>query len=121
MKQHALIVDDEEAYRIFLREIFERIGFTVLTAENGKRALEQIEGVDLSVVVTDMVMPDMDGAEFIARLRMKNATVPIIAITGYMNGHASLQAVNDYLVSGVIYKPFAAKEIRNVVEQVVPK
>ena len=118
-KRRALIVDDQEAYRIFLRDIFERNSYNVLTASGGTQALELAGMNTFDIIVTDMVMPDMEGREFIARLRAGGSKVPIVAITGYLDGHACLEAVDKYQVSGVIYKPFAANEVSAVVEQVM--
>jgi CheY-like chemotaxis protein len=119
MKRRALIVDDEEAYRIFLTDIFERAGYQATTASNGIEALDLTAKQKFDVIVTDMVMPGMEGKEFIAQLRNEGSTVPIIAITGYVNGLACLEATDQYHVNGVIYKPFAAKEVLTEVERVM--
>jgi CheY-like chemotaxis protein len=76
-----LIVDDEPANRLLLRRIFERAGHEVADAGNGADALQAVGESRPDLVVTDMMMPVMDGAELIRRLRREPATaaIPILA------------------------------------------
>lgn len=79
-----LVVDDEPDLRFILRKIFERAGHEVTDASHGAHALECVRGSLPELVVTDMMMPVMDGRELIRRLRADPATaqVPILAVTG---------------------------------------
>jgi CheY-like chemotaxis protein len=79
-----LIVDDEPDLRYLLRRVFERAGHIVTDAGHGEAALESVRGTLPDLVVTDMMMPVMDGAELIRRLRADPATaqIPILAATG---------------------------------------
>jgi CheY-like chemotaxis protein len=76
-----LIVDDEPAQRLLLRRIFERAGHEVADAGNGADALQAVGESRPDLVVTDMMMPVMNGAELIRRLRGEPATagIPILA------------------------------------------
>lgn len=78
------MVDDEPDLRYILRRIFERAGHEVADAGNGAVALESVHRSLPHLVVTDMMMPVMGGAELIRRLRAEPATalVPILAVTG---------------------------------------
>ena len=76
-----LVVDDEPAHRFLLRRIFERAGHVVSDAGDGAAALRAVAESRPDLVVTDMMMPVMNGAELIRRLRREPATagIPILA------------------------------------------
>ena len=79
-----LVVDDEPDERFLLRRMFEREGYEVLDASDGAAALAIVRESRPDLIVTDMMMPVMDGAELIRRLRSDPATagIPILASTG---------------------------------------
>lgn len=79
-----LVVDDEPDLRYILRRIFERAGHEVADAGNGATALEAVHRSPPDLVVTDMMMPVMGGAELIRRLRADPATaqIPLLAVSG---------------------------------------
>jgi CheY-like chemotaxis protein len=79
-----LVVDDEPDLRFILRRIFEKAGHEVADAGHGAQALEFVRESPPELVVTDMMMPVMDGRELIRRLRADPATahIPILAVTG---------------------------------------
>jgi CheY-like chemotaxis protein len=79
-----LVVDDEPDLRYVLRRIFERAGHEVVEAGHGEAALDSVRAMPPDLVVTDMMMPVMCGADLIGRLRADAATaqIPILAATG---------------------------------------
>ncbi len=79
-----LVVDDEPDQRFLLRRIFERAGHQVADACNGAEALKAVQESPPDLVVTDVMMPVMDGVELIRRLRGAPATagIPILAASG---------------------------------------
>ena len=79
-----LVVDDEPDQRFLLRRIFERAGHQVADAGNGAEALKAVQESPPDLVVTDVMMPVMDGVELIRRLRGAPATagIPILAASG---------------------------------------
>jgi CheY-like chemotaxis protein len=79
-----LVVDDEPDLRFVLRRIFEKAGHEVADAGHGAEALDCVRGSLPELVVTDMMMPVMDGHELIRLLRADPATaqIPILAVTG---------------------------------------
>ena len=78
------MVDDEPDLRYILRRIFERAGHQVADSGNGVSALEAVHRSPPDLVVTDMMMPVMGGAELIRQLRRDPVTaqIPILAVTG---------------------------------------
>jgi CheY-like chemotaxis protein len=79
-----LVVDDEPDQRFLLRRIFERAGHEVTDAQNGAAALEAARESAPDLVLTDMMMPVMDGPELIRCLRAEPATarIPVLAVSG---------------------------------------
>jgi len=103
-KQSILIVDDEFGLAEMLREMLRDLGFEVTLAINGRLALEILEEGTVDLVLTDMMMPVMDGAELAAAMRSdrKHRGTPIIMMT-------SLPTTNpqpDGLFDAVLRKPF---------------
>lgn len=80
-----LLVDDEQPVRVVLRRALEKVGCVVHEAEDGAAALERaLElGGDVDAVITDLVMPRMNGTELGARLRHLFPSVPVIYMSGY--------------------------------------
>ena len=78
------MVDDEPDMRYLLRRIFERAGYEVADAGHGGAALDSVRASPPDLVVTDIMMPVMDGVELIRRLRADpdTAQIPILAATG---------------------------------------
>jgi len=100
------VVDDEPDLRYILRRIFERAGHEVDDAGHGEAALQAVRRAPPDLVVTDMMMPVMDGAELIRRLRADPATagIPILAATGdaQMAGDADVVLAKPYQPSQVL-------------------
>lgn len=100
-----LIVDDEPDWRFILRRFFENAGYDVAEAGNGAAALELARAVRPDLVVTDMMMPIMGGAELIEELRADSAAleIPIIAVSSDSHLGAGADAV--------LSKPALADEV----------
>jgi CheY-like chemotaxis protein len=81
--RRALVVDDQEDSRAVLRAALEKEGWQVSEAENGAVALEKVEAQPPSLILLDLMMPVMDGFEFVMRMRrMESAwTIPVVVVT----------------------------------------
>lgn len=114
-----LLVEDEEQVRHIARELLEMFGFTVLEAVNGKDALElyQQNAADITLVVTDMGMPIMDGYELFHELKKLNPELPIIASSGYGDAEVSSRIGSDN-IAGLISKPYNPIQLREVLKAV---
>jgi len=100
-----LLVEDEQRVREAGREMLESLNYRVLTAENGRRALEVYSLQKVDLVLTDLVMPEMGGIRLAQELKDKHPQVKILAITGY----AVREDAADLREAGildVIRKPF---------------
>jgi two-component system chemotaxis response regulator CheY len=105
-----LVVDDEPAHRFLLRRIFERAGHEVVDAGDGAAALRAVAESPPDLVVTDMMMPVMNGAELIRRLRSEPATagIPILA--------ASSDPEFAEGADAVVPKPYAWRHLLEVAD-----
>lgn len=82
MKKKILVVEDEEGLRLLYREELEAEGYEVITAQNGKEAVEKLE-LKPDLVILDIVMPVMDGMEALGRILGRERRIPIILNTSY--------------------------------------
>jgi CheY-like chemotaxis protein len=100
-----LVVDDEPDLRHVLRRVFERADHDVVEASDGEAALRTVHASPPDLVVTDMMMPVMGGAELIRRLRADPGTahIPVLAITG------DVQVAGD--ADAILAKPFRANQV----------
>ena len=109
---YVLVVDDEEAIRSVARAVLERHGYQTLLAEDGVEAviLFSRHQADIRYVLTDILMPGMDGVSFIKAIRKLDATVPIVAMSGLMKPQFKADLAGlDPLV--FLEKPFTGETI----------
>ena len=85
-KTSVLVVDDEPGVRSALRLVLEHGGYSVLEAENGFDALNQLRTHSADVVLIDLFMPEREGLETIAAFRQQYPSLKIIAISGAFSG-----------------------------------
>jgi DNA-binding NtrC family response regulator len=105
--QHVLVVDDEPAVRRFTARALEREGYHVSTAKDGMEALELVGNPTrpLGLVVTDVVMPRLDGVELLRTLSASHPALPIILMSGYASDH--LVDAGVVAPCAVLGKPFS--------------
>jgi len=116
-----LVVEDEAINRLYIRSILEKQGYTVVEAENGKKALEVLQQKPMDLVLMDVGMPIMNGVEATRIIKSSQdlRTIPIIGVTA----HSTQEEQREFLNSGmtkVITKPFQKdiliSEVRNLLE-----
>ncbi len=78
---HILVVDDDKNTRLLFRAELENAGYTVLTATDGREALEVMDREHVDLVVLDIMMPNMDGYEFTRMLRESQNNLPILMVS----------------------------------------
>jgi len=83
MKKKILVVEDEESLRLLYEEELKAEGYEVLTAGNGREAIELLETGKPDLIILDIVMPVMDGMEALGRIVGKERKIPIILNTSY--------------------------------------
>ena len=114
-----LLVEDEDAVRRLAERALARQGWRVLAAESGEAALtllDHADAADLAAIVTDMVMPGMDGNALVraVRERLRSPRLPAIMVSGY--AEATLRDDLETVATTFLPKPYSLKDIANALE-----
>jgi len=119
--QHILIIDDDEMIRTIFKRFLEGQGYRVECAVDGRDGLRQLEVEPPDLVITDIMMPDVDGLEVVLAMREKHPGIPVIAISGGMSSLPMdfLPMVEKFNECRVLYKPIALKDLLPVVKQLL--
>lgn len=112
-----IIVDDEVLFRDLLAKILNRECYNVLAADSASAALDMITANKVSLVVTDIAMPGMDGFELLARIKEQNPRLPVLLMSGKseFNRAEAIAAGAD----GFIRKPFHNMEILTLLQSFI--
>ena len=122
-----LVIDDEEDIRVVLQQVLELEGYEVAVAADGREGLAMLDQDGADLVITDVIMPGMDGVETLEHVREKWPDMPVIVISGGgnvapMEYQPGAIATNAYLESArqagaalSITKPFERKELVDAV------
>ena len=78
---HVLIVDDDKNIRFLMREVFEMEHYVVFSASNGEEALKILDSEHIDIAIVDIMMPKMDGYEFVKSLRAYNSDLPVLMVS----------------------------------------
>ena len=110
VKGTVLVVDDESVVRQMARAALERHGYEVMVAENGRQAIELFNRnpMDFSLVVLDLSMPGMSGAQTLPALRRTRPEIPVLITSGYSESQV-LGMFAGQNVSGFLQKPFSSQ------------
>lgn len=116
-----LVVEDHPVMRPTLRDLFQLEGYDVITAIHGRDALEKLSGAHVDLVITDFMMPKMDGLVLLKSLRSdpRYADLPILMFTANANPELQSKAIAAG-VSGFLIRPITVQELLETVEQLLP-
>jgi two-component system chemotaxis response regulator CheY len=112
-KLSILIADDDEHIRLLLLQWLQPLGHTVACASNGTEALKLLEEGVFDLVVTDILMPEIDGLTVITRLRQRQPTARVLAISGggrFMDSQEYLKIAEGFGAGAAIMKPFSREQ-----------
>jgi DNA-binding response OmpR family regulator len=119
-----LLVEDNESLQGALQCALEEAGYRVFTADNGQQALQIAESTRFDAVVTDILMPEVDGLELIVELKARNQACRIIAMTGggsmLINtiGNLNSRHADVFGTHHTLKKPFHPDELINALDTV---
>ena len=109
-----LIVDDEPDIREVIGSMLLAAGYDVVEQESGAAALSAVNGGGFDVVITDVLMPDVDGVAIVQAVRRKEPNCRVIAISGgssRMPAAVGLRLTEAFGADAVLYKPFSRAEL----------
>jgi CheY-like chemotaxis protein len=118
-----LVIDDEESIRTLLGLILERHAHKVATAASGRAALQLLATEPFELMITDIIMPDMDGIEIITAARKLRPATRILAISGggaVMASHDCLKMAKMIGAHAVLPKPFNEAQLLAAIALALP-
>ena len=119
--ERVLIVEDDEPSRQLLRRILDRDGWETVEAENAREGLEKIALRPPSLILLDLMMPDMDGWEVYQQMKadseLKN--IPVIVVTAKAQSIDKILGLHIAKVDDYVTKPFGPQELLQSVERVL--
>jgi response regulator RpfG family c-di-GMP phosphodiesterase len=120
-KAKILCVDDEPNILLSLRRLFRAKGYQVIVAQGGKEGLSVLDAETVDLVISDMRMPEMDGAQFLERVRSNWPDCIRILLTGYSDVQSIVAAINRGEIHRYIAKPWDETDILLVVRQALER
>lgn len=117
-----LLVEDEELLRTGVQEMLEIQGYAVITAQNGQMALACLSDHKVDLIITDLVMPKMDGIDFVEQLRKISPDVPVIVVSGSTRNIMQRYGIDNIQVPGAnasLPKPFKGVDLLAEIERLL--
>ncbi len=114
-----LIVDDEESQRAALAAMLSEPDFETQVAADGQEALERLTTFNADVIVTDLIMPRMDGFELLRHLKERGDLTPAIALTGFGSMEKALSAVHDLKAFWFLEKPVEPRALKTLLARAI--
>ncbi|MGO8880995.1 MAG: PAS domain S-box protein [Desulfomonilaceae bacterium] len=117
-----LLVDDEDLLRELGARILNQYGYNVITASNGKEALEiyQMDKDRISLVILDLIMPEMDGKKCLEEILLVNPNAKVVLASGHSEGRASSGAMASR-AKGFVQKPYDMRQLLNTIREILDK
>lgn len=116
-----LLIDDDNFVRDMLRHTLAHFGHTVIEARNGKEGLALIQSANADLLITDIVMPEMEGLELLMELRKRKPPIKIIAMSGGGRGNAAdyLRTAKFMGAAKVLAKPFTNEALLAAINELL--
>jgi CheY-like chemotaxis protein len=115
-KETLLVVDDEDALRTLAYDLLSSKGYNVLLASSGDEALNILAENDVDLMISDVVMPNMDGYKLAAQVSEKFPQVKIQLVSGYHDDRSHTEA-DEILNKTLLNKPFTSKSLYETVRK----
>ena len=117
MTQTILVVEDDRLNRELISKVLRHEGYQVLEACDGDIAVKILQAIRCDLVITDFLMPMLNGIEFVKVLHTLQPHMPIIFITGYLSAISDKKIVDE--VADILAKPFEPNVLRSSVRRVL--
>lgn len=113
-----LIIDDSSFQRTIIQKALTNAGYPCIEADNGRFGLEKIEQYNPGIIIVDLLMPDIDGIEFLTILRKKGIKIPIIVLTSDIQDTTRKRCI-ELGASGFLNKPLRPEELIQAIGQLL--
>jgi len=120
---HILVIDDENLIRSLFRQFLETSGYSVALASDGREGLQMMKQQKPDLIITDIMMPEMDGLELLMHIKKQNLDIPVIAISGGMKTQPAnfLPQAKKLGAHRVFIKPIKLAELFDAVNELLGK
>ena len=118
MSQKILLAEDDNDMRRFLVKALEKAGYRVISYDNGASAYDRLREEPFSLLLTDIVMPEMDGPTLLTELRKKYPDMKFIFVSGYAEDAFARNLPADAKF-GFLPKPFSLKQLAVAVREML--
>ena len=117
-----LVIDDDHAVRLTVQVFLERAGHEVICAADGEQGIRAFASESPQLIITDIIMPNKEGIEMIMQIRAKDATIPIIAMSGggRVGNSDFLKMAARLGANEVLSKPFERQDLTDAVRRLLP-
>lgn len=115
-----LLIDDDEQLRNMMIQMLTHDGHQLSVASDGEEGLAMSRSAQPDLIITDVLMPKMDGIELILALQKLDLNVPIVAMSGgrrAVSAEFNLESATLIGVKATLSKPFTRQELRNAIEK----
>lgn len=122
MKKNVVIVDDDRSLRELLQIILEKEGYNVYSFNDGAEAIKNLSNniADIDVIISDIIMPQMDGLTFLSEIKKLDNEMPVIMITANTKLDYAVQALNNGAYD-YITKPFKNDELKIIIKNAIER
>lgn len=116
-----LVIDDDDDYRAFLTTLLSRAGYEVHELANGKDVCAFISVIPIDAIITDLLMPDVDGLETIRAVRELAPSMPVIGITGEVSESTDcyIRAMKLFGAAAVLLKPLDSDALLSILAEAI--
>jgi CheY-like chemotaxis protein len=114
-----VVADDDDAVRFSIMKLLWAYGHLPVEAANGQQALDRIRQGGVDLLITDLVMPEMEGIQTIRELRLSHPQLPIVAMSGSLHG-SYLKTALLLGANRTIVKPIEPEELLATVGEILP-
>ncbi len=117
---HILLIDDDDQFRDMMTQMLQQDQHKLTVAKDGAEGLALINSTRFDLIITDILMPKMDGIELIAALKKLACKTPIIALSGgrrMISADFNLESASLVGVSSTLAKPFTRNELRDAIKE----
>jgi two-component system response regulator FlrC len=119
-QKRILIVDDDEEFRGTLRDFVETLGYLCTEADSGPAALRTLKETRFPIIISDIVMPEMDGLELVCSIKKRYPDVDVLLTTGYKSQY-SLSEILQAGACDLLAKPFGIKNLSTRIKRIERK
>lgn len=116
MENKILVVDDEDFHRELMQKLLLKLGYDVAVVESAEAAFSHMEREKISIIITDLIMLEMDGVEFCRKIRETDSKTIVIALSGHTDLYDA-DKLKEVGFDNHLTKPFKIEDIREAIQE----